>query len=136
YVAPDGSRHEYEGTTFPAPAETVKEMDRLIDILNTLASEIDPSRPWAHPRAKELDSISFRSWLEELSTDSEAIDNVSICVASGMLTGPSYTSSTLQARLVAASAGSFCALVDADFSLGRRVVGGMRSVSHKLAGSL
>ena len=136
YVAPDGSRHEYEGTTFPAPAETVKEMDRLIDILNTLASEIDPSRPWAHPRAKELDSISFRSWLEELSTNSEAIDNVSIYVASGMLTKPSYTFSTLQALLMAASAGSFSNLVDEDFILDRRVVGGMQSVSHKLAENL
>ena len=136
YVAPDGSRHEYEGTTFPAPVETVEEMDRLINLLDTLTAEIDPSQPWAHPRAKELDSISFRAWLENISTDAEAIDNVSIYVASGMLTKPSYTFSALQALLMAASAGSFSNLVDEDFILDRRVVGGMQSVSLELAKSL
>lgn len=136
YVSPDGTRHEYEGTSFPAAPETISEMDRLIEILDDLAAEMDPARPWAHPRAAELDSISFRSWLEGLSSDSEAIDNVSIYVASGMLTKPSYAFSTLQALLMAASAGSFSNLVDEDFILDRRVVGGMQSVSLTMAAEL
>lgn len=136
YVDPEGNRHEYEGTTFPADEKTIAEMDRLIDTLDELASEIDPDAPWEHPQAAELDSISFRKWLEGLSDDQEAIDNVSIYIASGMLTKPAHTFSVLQAALMAASAGSFTNLVDEDFILDRRVVGGMQSVSLTMAKSL
>ncbi|MBC3186110.1 FAD-dependent oxidoreductase [Corynebacterium sp. zg-331] len=136
YLSPDGTRHEYEGTTFPASPETIAEMERLIGIMDELAAEMDPARPWDHPRAQELDRVSFRSWLEELSDDAEAIDNVSIYVASGMLTKPSYAFSTLQAVLMAASAGSFSNLADEDFILDRRVIGGMQGVSQRMADEL
>lgn len=136
YVSPDGTRHEYEGVTFPASEKTISEMEKLIGRLDELAAEIDPQKPWEHPQAQELDRISFRNWLEQLSDDAEAIDNVSIYVASGMLTKPSYTFSTLQALLMASSAGSFSNLVDEDFILDRRVVGGMQSVSLTMAKEL
>lgn len=136
YVSPDGTRHEYEGTTFPASEKTQAEMDQLIATLDQLAAEIGAEEPWAHPKAAELDAISFREWLKQQSDDQEAIDNVSIYVASGMLTKPSHTFSTLQAVLMAASAGSFSNLVDEDFILDRRVEGGMQSVSLKLAEEL
>ena len=136
YDSPDGTRHEYEGTTFPASEKTQAEMDQLIATLDQLAAEIGAEEPWAHPKAAELDAISFREWLKQQSDDQEAIDNVSIYVASGMLTKPSHTFSTLQAVLMAASAGSFSNLVDEDFILDRRVVGGMQSVSLKLAEEL
>lgn len=136
YVSPDGTRHEYEGVTFPASEKTISEMEKLIGRLDELAAEIDPQKPWEHPQAQELDRVSFRDWLEQLSDDAEAIDNVSIYVASGMLTKPSYTFSTLQALLMASSAGSFSNLVDEDFILDRRVVGGMQSVSLTMAKEL
>src|SRR5699024_1969206 len=50
-----------------------------------------------------------------------------------MLTKTAHTFSALQAILMAASAGSFSILVDEDFILDKRVVGGMQSVSLKLA---
>ena len=99
YVSPDGTRHEYEGTPFPASERTQAEMDQLIATLDQLAAEIGAEEPWAHPKAAELDAISFREWLKQQSDDQEAIDNVSIYVASGMLTKPSHTFSTLQAVL-------------------------------------
>lgn len=136
YVSPDGTRHVYEGTVFPASDKTKEDMDRLTAELDELAAEIGAEQPWAHPKAAELDAISFRSWLEQRSDDSEAIDNISIYVASGMLTKPSHTFSALQAVLMAASAGSFSNLVDEDFILDQRVEGGMQSVSLKLAEAL
>nr|WP_120491227.1 NAD(P)/FAD-dependent oxidoreductase [Corynebacterium lactis] len=136
YVTPSGERLEFDGDDFPVAEKTLKEMNRLIDHIEQLASEIDASAPWEHPRAQELDSISFRRWLEELSDDQEAIDNVSIYIASGMLTKPAHTFSVLQAGLMAASAGSFANLVDEDFLLDKRVVGGMQSVSLSLAKEL
>ncbi|SER62231.1 flavin monoamine oxidase family protein [Corynebacterium cystitidis] len=136
YVDPSGERHEYEGDVFPTNDQTVAEMDQLIEKLDNLAAEIDPQHPWDHPQAAELDRVSFRSWLEDLSDNTEAIDNVSIYVASGMLTKPAHTFSALQAGLMAASAGSFSNLVDEDFILDKRVVGGMQSVSLIMADEL
>jgi putrescine oxidase len=50
-----------------------------------------------------------------------------------MLTKPAHAFSALQALLMAASAGSFSNLVDADFILDRRVVGGLQLVPIGLA---
>ena len=135
YLSPDGTRHLYEDD-FPTNEHTTAEADRLIGLLDELAAEVGATETWAHPRAAELDGISFRAWLEEQSDDAEAIDNVSIYVASGMLTKPSHTFSLLQAVLMAASAGSFSNLVDEDFILDARVEGGMQRVSLTMAEEL
>ena len=49
-------------------------------------------------------------------------------IAGAMLTKPAHAFSALQALLMAASAGSFSNLVDADFILDKRVVGGLQQV--------
>ncbi|QNQ89308.1 FAD-dependent oxidoreductase [Corynebacterium poyangense] len=133
YRSPDGERHIYSGEDLPTSEKTLAESKKLIALMNQVTAEVGAQEPWAAQRAKELDEISFRSWLEQHSDDTEAIDNVSIYVASGMLTKPARTFSALQAALMAASAGSFDNLVDEDFILDRRVVGGMQSVSLELA---
>lgn len=134
--APDGTRTEYEGLEFPMPEATKAEVDRLIETSDSLAAQVGASAPWDHPRAAEFDRVSFRGWLEKISQDTEAIDLVSIYIASGMLTKPSHTSSLLQALLMAASAGSFENLVDQDFILDKRGEGGMQSVSLAMASEL
>ncbi|MGW0928747.1 flavin monoamine oxidase family protein [Streptomyces sp. NPDC002644] len=136
YIAPDGTRTRYTGDRFPVGDRTAAEMERLIEILDGLAAEIGPSEPWAHPRARELDTISFHHWLREQSDDEEACQNVGLFIAGGMLTKPAHSFSALQAVLMAASAGSFSHLVDEDFILDRRVVGGMQSVSQAMAAAL
>ena len=133
YVDPEGNRHKYTGDRLPVNDATNKEMDKLIDLMNSVAEEVGASEPWAAERAAELDSISFKDFLAQHTDDQEAIDNVSIYVASGMLTKPAHTFSALQAALMAASAGSFSNLVDEDFILDKRVEGGMQSVSLTLA---
>ncbi|MYR06068.1 FAD-dependent oxidoreductase [Gordonia sp. SID5947] len=136
YVTPTGERIVYDGSDFPVSERTVAEMNRLIAIIDGLVAEVGAEEPWAHPRAAELDTISFRRWLEDQTDDAEAIDNISLFVAGGMLTKPAHAFSTLQAVLMAASAGSFSNLVDEDFILDRRVVGGMQQVSQRLADRL
>lgn len=133
YLAPDGSRTRFTGEMFPAPAHTVAEMERLIEVVDRLVAEIDVAAPWAHPRARELDTISFHHWLRARSDDEEACNNVGLFVAGGMLTKPAHAFSTLQALLMAASAGSFSNLVDDNFILDKRVIGGMQQVSELLA---
>lgn len=133
YRDPDGTMHRYNGDMFPANEHTQREMERLIGILDELAAEIGAEKPWAHPKARELDTISFHHWLREQSNDEEACNNIGLFIAGGMLTKPAHAFSALQAVLMAASAGSFSNLVDEDFILDKRVLGGMQSVSLALA---
>lgn len=136
YVGPDGVAKRFTGDIFPAGPETEAEIARLIDLLDELVAQTDPAAPWQHPRAAEFDRVPFDAWLAEQSDDAEARDNVALFIAGAMLTKPPHAFSLLQALLMAASAGSFSNLVDADFILDRRVVGGLQQVPLRLAEQL
>ncbi|MHA7283483.1 flavin monoamine oxidase family protein [Arthrobacter sp. TMS2-4] len=136
YIGPDGEPIRYSGEMFPVSDYTREEMERLIVILDRLVDEAGPEAPWNHPDARALDTISFHHWLRQQSDDEEACDNIGLFIAGGMLTKPAHSFSTLQAILMAATAGSFSNLVDEDFILDKRVVGGMQSVSERMAAEL
>jgi len=136
YIGADGQRTLYTGDTFPVSETTAAEMDKLTALLDSLAAEIGAEEPWAHPKARELDTISFHHWLRQNSTDEEACNNIGLFIAGGMLTKPAHAFSALQAVLMAASAGSFSNLTDEDFILDKRVVGGMQQVSLLQAAEL
>ena len=133
YIGRDGELKRFTGEIFPVAPETEQEIVRLIAVLDAMVAEIDPDRPWEHPDAEELDRVSFEAWLEAQTDDQEARDNIALFIAGAMLTKPAYAFSTLQALLMAASAGSFSHLVDADFILDERVVGGLQQVPLLLA---
>ncbi|MDJ0357610.1 NAD(P)/FAD-dependent oxidoreductase [Paenarthrobacter sp. PH39-S1] len=136
YISPDGIRSRYTGEMFPVGEHTAAEMARLIDLLDSLAVAIGAHEPWAHARSRELDIISFHHWLRQQSTDEEACNNIGLFIAGGMLTKPAHSFSALQAVLMAASAGSFSNLVDEDYILDKRVIGGMQQVSERMAAEL
>ncbi len=136
YIGADGKRTLYTGDSFPVGETTAAEMDKLTALLDSLAAEIGPTEPWAHPKARELDTISFHHWLRENSSDEEACNNIGLFIAGGMLTKPAHAFSALQAVLMAASAGSFSHLTDEDFILDKRVIGGMQQVSERIAEEL
>lgn len=136
YVSPEGLRTEYEGEMFPVPEQTEREIRRLIDILDGLAADVGASEPWAHPRARELDTVSLHHWMRQHSSDEEACVNIGHFLAGGMLTKPAHSFSALQAVLMAASAGSFSNLVDENLLLDQRVVGGMQRLSEAIAAEL
>lgn len=133
YIGPDGELTRFTGEIFPVGPETEREMTRLIELLDTMVAELDPDEPWRHPDADALDRVSFEAWLAAQTTDQEARDNIALFIAGAMLTKPPHAFSTLQALLMAASAGSFSHLVDADFILDARVVGGLQQVPLGLA---
>ncbi|MEN8584487.1 NAD(P)/FAD-dependent oxidoreductase [Burkholderia sp. RS01] len=136
YIGADGTPIRYTGESFPVSATTASEMDKLTGLLDALAAEIGPTEPWAHPKARELDTISFHHWLRQNSADEEACNNIGLFIAGGMLTKPAHAFSALQAVLMAASAGSFTHLTDEDFILDKRVIGGMQQVSLLQAAEL
>ncbi|WP_427005417.1 flavin monoamine oxidase family protein [Pseudarthrobacter sp. H2] len=136
YLGADGQRTLYTGESFPVSETTAAEMDKLTALLDALAAEIGATEPWAHPKARELDTVSFHHWLRENSPDEEACNNIGLFIAGGMLTKPAHAFSALQAVLMAASAGSFTHLTDEDFILDKRVIGGMQQVSLLQAAEL
>ena len=133
YVGRDGRPRRFTGDDVPVGSETAAAIEQLTRTLDALASELDPARPWDHPQAARLDRMTFQQWLEEQTDDVEARDNVALYIGPAMLTKPVWAFSALQAVLMAASAGSFRHLVDADFILDRRVAGGLASVPRELA---
>ena len=98
-----------------------------------MVAEIDPDRPWEHEKAAEWDTISWDAWLRAQTDDDEAVRNLAFATGSAMLTKPTHAFSLLQSLLMAASAGSYSHLVDADFILDKRVVGGLQQVPLLLA---
>ncbi|NQX05560.1 FAD-dependent oxidoreductase [Rathayibacter sp. VKM Ac-2856] len=133
YIGADGGARRFTGDIFPGGASTEAEIERLIGILDGLVAETDPAAPWSHPLAHDYDRISFAAWLEAQTDDAEARANVALFIADAMLTKPAHAFSLLQALLMAASAGSFGNLVDADFILDKRVLGGLQQVPERLA---
>lgn len=133
YVNAAGEALRFSGADLPVPEPTAKAIDLLVARLDELAAQMDPDRPWEHPAAAALDAVTFAQWLEQQTDDQEARDNVGLYIGPAMLTKPAYAFSALQAVLMAASAGSFSHLVDADYILDRRVVGGLASVPGELA---
>ncbi len=133
YVGPDGEAKRFTGEMFPVAPETEKAIDDITARLDQMVAEIDPDKPWAHPNAAEWDKISWDAWLREQTDDDEAVRNLAFATGSAMLTKPTHTFSLLQSLLMAASAGSYSNLVDADFILDKRVAGGLQQVPELLA---
>ena len=133
YVGPDGVATRFTGEMFPVSAETERVIAEITDRLDAMVAEIDPDRPWAHEKAAEWDAISWDAWLRSQTDDDEAVRNLAFATGSAMLTKPTHAFSLLQSLLMAASAGSYSHLVDADFILDKRVVGGLQQVPLRLA---
>ncbi len=133
YVGPDGATHRFTGEMFPVAPETETVIAEITDRLDAMVAEIDPDRPWAHEKAAEWDRISWDAWLRQQTDDDEAVRNLAFATGSAMLTKPTHAFSLLQSLLMAASAGSYSHLVDADFILDKRVVGGLQQVPLLLA---
>jgi putrescine oxidase len=133
YVDEAGAAKRFTGEDLPVGIETAAAIEELTKTLDALVAEVDADRPWDHPDAEALDRVTFQQWLLDQCDDVEARDNVALYIGPAMLTKPAWSFSALQALHMAASAGSFHNLVDADFILDRRVVGGLASVPLELA---
>lgn len=132
YVGRDGVARRF-AEDLPVAPSTAAAITELTKQLDALAAAMDPARPWDLEDAGHLDTVSLRTWLEERCDDAEARDNIALYLGPAMLTKPAHAFSALQAVLMAASAGSFSTLLDADVILDRRVVGGLQSVPLELA---
>jgi putrescine oxidase len=104
--------------------------------LDALAKELDPEEPWEHPRARELDTITFDEWLRTEVGDEVARENLRSYLADGFLTKPAYSFSLLQGLWAIAGAGGTHELFAAEQCLAFRVVGGSQLVPMRMAEEL
>ena len=120
-------RRDPPGRRRPAPTR------RPSRKLDALAAELDPEAPWEHPRAAELDAVSFEQWLEAEVDDTLARDLLRAFMAGGYMTKPADTFSLLSALATVAGAGSVANLFEPDLCLHSRVVGGSQLIPLRLA---
>ena len=135
YVDEDGLAQRHGGGYGLSSAEerALEEADGKLD---ALAKKLDPEAPWEHPRARELDTITFDEWLRTEVGDEVARENLRSYLADGFLTKPAYSFSVLQGLWVIAGAGGTYELFAAEQCLAYRVVGGSQLVPIRMADEL
>lgn len=60
-----GLKFEYEGEVPMLPDAEMAAFVEGVETIETWAAEIDPEAPWSHPRAKEWDSITCTTWMDQ-----------------------------------------------------------------------
>jgi putrescine oxidase len=104
--------------------------------LDALAKELDPDAPWEHPRARELDTITFDEWVRAEVETEAARENLRSYLADGFLTKPAHSFSLLQGLWVIAGAGGTYELFAPEQCLAYRVVGGSQLIPIRMAEEL
>ena len=129
----EGHPHRYHADEDPLGEVTARAYDQATATLDVLAGELDPEAPWQHPRAAELDALSFEQWLQAELDDTVARDLLRAYMAGGYMTKPATTFSLLGALATIAGAGSVANLFEPDLCLHSRVVGGSQLIPLRLA---
>jgi len=133
YIDADGVLHRHDGDHDPLPKASALAYEAAVAKLDALVAELDPEAPWEHPRAAELDAISFEQWLAAEVDDTLARDLLRAFMAGGYMTKPAEIFSLLSALATVAGAGSVANLFEPDLCLHSRVVGGSQLIPLRLA---
>lgn len=136
YLDADGTLHRYHGDEAPLAESSARAYEEAVAKLDAIVAELDPEVPWQHPRAAELDAISFEQWLAAEVEDTLARDLLRAFMAGGYMTKPAETFSLLGALATVAGAGSVANLFEPDLCLHSRVVGGSQLIPLRLADRL
>jgi putrescine oxidase len=136
YVDESGRAQRHAGDVHGLSSAEERALEEADAKLDTLAKELDPEAPWEHPRARELDTITFDEWLRNEVADEVARDNLRSYLADGFLTKPAYAFSLLQGLWVIAGAGGTYELFAPEQCLAYRVVGGSQLLPLRMAEGL
>jgi len=133
YIDANGERHLYHGDDDPLPETSALAYTAAVAKLDALVTELDPEAPWDHPRAQELDTVTFEQWLAAEVDDTVARDLLRAFMAGAYMTKPADTFSVLSGLATIAGAGSVANLFEPDLCLHSRVVGGSQLIPLRLA---
>jgi putrescine oxidase len=136
YVDGAHTVHRYAGPHAPLGVAADRAYAEAAEKIDALVAELDPDAPWAHPRAAELDAITFEAWLQREMDDEAARDLMRAWMAGGFMTKPAHAFSLLGALWVTAGAGSLANLFEPELCLHSRVVGGAQLIPIRIAEQL
>ncbi len=136
YVDAAGRSHRHSRAESGLASVSDRALEEADAKLDALAQEVDPEAPWEHPRARELDTITFDEWLRTEVSDDAARANLSSYLADGFLTKPAHAFSLLQGLWAIAGAGGTYELFAGEQCLAFRVVGGTQLIAIRLADGL
>ena len=136
YVDESGRAHRHAGDDTGLSSADERALKAGDAKLDALAKELDPEAPWEHPRARELDTITFDEWLRTEVGDETARENLRSYLADGFLTKPAHSFSLLQGLWAIAGAGGTYELFAAEQCLAYRVVGGSQLIPLRMAEEL
>ncbi|HET8969269.1 MAG TPA: FAD-dependent oxidoreductase [Gaiellaceae bacterium] len=136
YVDESGRAQRHSGDESALSTDDERELKEGDAKLDALAKELDPEAPWEHPRARELDTITFDEWLRTEVATEAARENLRSYLADGFLTKPAHSFSLLQGLWAIAGAGGTYELFAAEQCLAYRVVGGSQLIPIRMAEEL
>jgi len=129
----DPSKYDRIGSevtdTYPG-SDLVEGGFKLID---TLASALDPEKPWAHPDAERLDAMTFAEWLQQNIANENARSMVGAEVSSIACASPEEISILEIAYLVRACNGLDKLFLGAGGAQQDRLIGGTQPIAKKVA---
>jgi monoamine oxidase len=105
--------------------------------IDTFAAEIPLDAPWTHPRAAELDKMTYKQWLDSLELSAEQRATVTLGTQLTLAASPEQLS-LLWVLFYTRSAGSYAELEGAP-GVGAqelRVVGGTQRLSEEIANAI
>jgi monoamine oxidase len=139
YLSKTLGRLEYSGTVPPDPT-VLADAAVLLQQIDGYAAEIDVAAPWAHPRAREWDSMTLSQWIRANAVNGPGVDTLIACwTQPGFGADPSELSFLFTLWYVACSGdeqhkGTFSRNSDtANGAQERRFVGGSQRVPLRLA---
>jgi monoamine oxidase len=136
YVDENGDSRRHSGDEHGLSSAEERSLAEGDAKLDALAKQLDPEEPWEHPRARELDTITFDEWLRAEVADEVARENLRSYLADGFLTKPAYSFSLLQGLWAIAGAGGTYELFAPEQCLAYRVVGGSQLIPLRMAEKL
>jgi putrescine oxidase len=136
YVDESGHVRRHAGGHTGLSSADERELKKADAKLDALAKELDPEAPWEHPRARELDTVTFDEWLRTEVGSETARENLRSYLADGFLTKPAHSFSLLHGLWVIAGAGGTYELFAPEQCLAYRVVGGSQLIPLRMAEEL
>ncbi|WP_372734899.1 flavin monoamine oxidase family protein [Nocardioides sp.] len=142
YISSATGRMEYSGTVPPDPT-ILPDAGILLTLIDQYAAEINVAAPWAHPKAREWDSMTLGEWIRANAINSSGVENLIRCwTQPGFGADPSELSFLFTLWYVACSGdeknvGTFSRNSDtAGGAQERRFIGGSQLIPLRLAKKL
>lgn len=132
----DGRRVRYGDDSFGLPSDTLAEVGRLWERIETLAASVSLPAPWQTDGAADLDHQTLDSWLAANAADPVALRLFRLLVPA-LFSAESSELSLLHFLFYVRSGTSLQTLVStAGGAQDRRVVGGTHQISQRVADAL